>query len=167
MYAVEFYIFALLVLMSAFLSVTVKHILYAAFCQIQAVVAVAGVLAGLNAKFVSFSLLSMMSASMLVFLMFTLIVFDFHEMKQKLPQKAPVISLVFFIFLGLQTVYLFFKPLWLMKKAAPDFSLPMLGNILYTDYGVCVIIFAVLVLSCMVGMSALLVGKVKGNGEIG
>ena len=166
MYAVEFYIFALLVLISAFLSVTVKHILYAAFCQIQAVIAVAGVLAGLNAKFVSFALLSMTAASILVFLMFALIVFDFREIKEKLPEKAPVFSLLFFILLGLQTVYLFFKPLWLMKKAAPDFSLPVLGSILYTDYGVCVVIFSVLVLSCMAGMSALLIGKVKENGEI-
>ena len=77
MYAVEFYIFALLVLTAAFLSVSVKHILYAAFCQVQAVVAVAGILAGLNARFVSFALLSMSAASMLVFLMFALIVFDY------------------------------------------------------------------------------------------
>ena len=73
MYAVEFYIFAFLVLTAGFLSVTTKHILYAVFYQVQAVVAVAGILAGLNAKFVSFAVLSMSAASILVFLMFALI----------------------------------------------------------------------------------------------
>ena len=164
MYAVEFYIFAFLVLISAFLAVTAKHILYAAFCQIQAIVAVAGVLAGLNAGFVSFALLSMTATSLLVFLIFALIVFDFHQAHTKLPEKASLSSIVFFILLSLQTVYLFFKPYWPIKKAAPDFSLPVLGNILYANYGLCVIIFAALVLSCMVGISALLVRKTDNNG---
>ncbi|MBR1778456.1 MAG: NADH-quinone oxidoreductase subunit J [Alphaproteobacteria bacterium] len=164
MYAVEFYIFAALVLTAAFLSVTVRPILYAAFCQVQAVVAVAGILAGLNAKFVSFALLSMTAASMLVFLMFALIVFDFHQLQKTVPQKASVTSLTFFVLLCLQTAYLFFKPQWPIKKSAPDFSLPVLGNILYADYGLCVVIFAALVLSCMVGISALLVRKKKENG---
>ena len=164
MYAVEFYIFAALVLTAAFLAVTVKHILYASFCQVQAIVAVAGVLSGLNAKFVGFALLSMTAASMLVFLMFALIVFDFHQTQKRVPEKASVVSITFFILLCIQTTYLFFKPDWPIHKAAPDFSLPVLGNILYTDYGLCAMIFAALVLSCMVGISALLVKKTKENG---
>lgn len=159
MYAVEFYIFALLVLTAAFLSVTVKHILYASFCQVQAVVAVAGVLAGLNAKFVSFALLSMTAASMLVFLMFALIVFDFHQARRSVPEKASKISLSFFILMCLQTIYLFFKPHWSDEKASSAFSLPVFGDILYAKYGLCVIIFAALILSCMVGLSALLAEK--------
>ena len=164
MYAVEFYIFAFLVLIAALLSVTVKHILYAAFCQVQAVVAVAGILAGLNAKFVGFALLSMTAASMLVFLMFALIVFDFHRTQETVPEKASAFTFVFFILLSAQTAYLFFKPRWPVRKAAPDFSLPVLGNILYADYGLCVVIFAALVLSCMVGLSTLLVGKPTKSG---
>ena len=167
MYAVEFYIFAFLVLVAAFLSVTVKHILYAAFCQVQAVVAIAGILAGLNATFVGFALLSMTAASMLVFLMFALIVFDFRQSQKVVPEKASVFTFVFFILLSAQTAYLFFKPRWPLQKAAPDFSLPVLGNILYADYGLCVVIFAVLVLACMVGTSTLLVGKPKRNGGNG
>ena len=159
MYAVEFYIFALLVLTAAFLSVTVKHILYAVFCQVQAVVAIAGILAGLNAKFVSFALLLMSAASMLVFLMFALIVFDFPRMQTLVPQKASKFSFVFFLMLCLQTMFLFFKPQWTDEKIAPVFSLPVLGDILYTDYGICILIFSALILSCMVGLSALLVGK--------
>ncbi len=159
MYAVEFYIFALLVLTAAFLSVTVKHVLYASFCQVQAVVAVAGILAGLNAKFVSFALLSMSAASMLVFLMFALIVFDFHYARETVPEKASKISFVFFMSLCLQTIYLFFKPHWPDEKATSVFSLPVLGDILYVDYGLCVLIFAALILSCMVGLSALLAEK--------
>ena len=62
-------------------------------------------------------------------------------------------------------MYLFFKPQWPIKKFAPDFSLPVLGNILYADYGLCVVIFAALILSCMVGASALLVGKTNNNGD--
>ncbi|MBR1944676.1 MAG: hypothetical protein IJ846_00065, partial [Alphaproteobacteria bacterium] len=112
MYAVEFYIFAVLVLTAAFFAVTVRHILYASFCQVQAIVAVAGVLSGLNAKFVGFALLSMTAASMLVFLMFALIVFDFHQMQQKVPEKASAVSVTFFILLCVQTAYLFFKPNW-------------------------------------------------------
>ena len=165
MYAVEFYLFAVLVLTAAFFAVTVRHILYAAFCQIQVVVAIAGIMAGLNAGFVSFALLSMTAASVLVFLMFALIVFDFHHSQKRVPQKASVVSLLFFILIGAQTVYLFFRPHWPVRKAAPDFSLPVLGNILYADFGFCVVIFAALVLSCMVGVSALLVRKTKGNGE--
>lgn len=164
MYAVEFYIFAVLVLAAAFLAVTVRHILYAAFCQVQAIVAVAGVLAGLNAKFVGFALLSMTAASLLVFLMFSLIVFNFRQAQKTMPKKASFFSFVFFIMLCLQTTYLFFKPQWPIRKSAPDFSLPVLGNILYEDYGLCVVIFAALVLSCMVGISALLVRKTKENG---
>ena len=166
MYAVEFYIFAFLVLISAFLSVTVKHILYATFCQMQAVVAVAGILAGLNAKFVGFALLSMTATSLLVFLVFSLIVFDFHQAHAKLPEKASRSSLIFFILLGVQTIYMFFKPQWSIRKPAPDFSLPELGNILYADYGLCVVIFAALILSCMVGTAALLVRKADKNGEM-
>ena len=165
MYAVEFYIFAFLVLIAAFLSVTVKHILYAAFCQIQAIVAIAGVLAGLNAKFVSFALLSMTATSFLVFLVFALIVFDFHQAQAQLPKKASTFSFIFFALLSLQTIYLFFKPQWPIRKAAPDFSLPVLGNILYSDYGLCVVIFAALILSCMVGIATLLVKKTEKNGE--
>ena len=165
MYAVEFYIFAFLVLTSAFLSVTAKHILYATFCQIQAVVAVAGILAGLNAKFVGFALLFMTATSLLVFLVFSLIDFDFHQAHAKLPEKASILSFIFFILFGTQTVYMFFKPDWSIRKPAPDFSLPELGNILYADYGLCVVIFAVLILSCMVGISALLVRKTDQNGE--
>ena len=164
MYAVEFYIFALLVLTAAFLSVSVKHILYAAFCQVQAVVAVAGILAGLNARFVSFALLSMSAASMLVFLMFALIVFDFHRTQSAVPGKAPAASFVFFMLLCAQTVYLFFKPQWPSEEAAPVFSLPVLGDILYADYSLCVLIFAALILSCMVGLSALLTGKKAQEG---
>lgn len=164
MYAVEFYIFAALVLTAALLAVTVKDILYAAFCQIQAIVAVAGILAGLNAGFVGFALLSMTAASVLVFLMFALIVFDFHHVQKSVSQKASIVSLSFFVLLGMQTVYLFFSPKWPLRKAAPDFSLPVLGNILYADYGLCVMIFSALVLSCMAGISALLVGKNKENG---
>ncbi len=159
MYAVEFYVFAVLVLSAAFLSVSVRHILYAVFCQMQAIVAVAGILAGLNAKFVSFALLSMSAASMLVFLIFALIVFDFRRTQEFVPEKASAVSLVFFVLLCLQTVYLFFKPQWPNEEIAPVFSLPVLGDILYADYGICVLIFAALVLSCMVGLSALLVGK--------
>lgn len=162
MYAVEFYIFAALVLSAAFLAVTVRHILYAAFCYVQAVVAVAGILAGLNAKFVGFALLSMTAASVLVFLMFALIVFDFYQTQRKLPEKASFVSLTFFILLALQTAYLFFKPNWTFRKSAHDFSLPVLGNILYLDYGLCVVIFAALVLSCMVGISTLLIKKTEG-----
>lgn len=164
MYAVEFYIFALLVLTAAFLSVSVKHILYAAFCQVQAVVAVAGILAGLNARFVSFALLSMSAASMLVFLMFALIVFDFRCTQSTVPEKAPAASFVFFMLLCAQTVYLFFKPQWPSEEAAPVFSLPVLGDILYADYSLCVLIFAALILSCMVGLSALLTGKKAQEG---
>lgn len=164
MYAVEFYIFALLVLTAAFLSVSVKHILYAAFCQVQAVVAVAGILAGLNARFVSFALLSMSAASMLVFLMFALIVFDFRRTQSTVPEKAPAASFVFFMLLCAQTVYLFFKPQWPSEEAAPVFSLPVLGDILYADYSLCVLIFAALILSCMVGLSALLTGKKAHEG---
>lgn len=164
MYAVEFYIFALLVLTAAFLSVSVKHILYAAFCQVQAVVAVAGILAGLNARFVSFALLSMSAASMLVFLMFALIVFDFHRTQSAVPEKAPAASFVFFMLLCAQTVYLFFKPQWPSEEAAPVFSLPVLGDILYADYSLCVLIFAALILSCMVGLSVLLTGKKAQEG---
>ena len=167
MYAVEFYIFGFLVLMAAFLSVTVKHVLFAVFCQVQAIVAVVGILAGLNAGFVGFALLSMTAASMLVFLMFALIVFDFHQSQKILPEKTSAFTFVFFVLLSAQTAYLFFKPHWPVRKAAPDFSLPVLGNILYADYGLCVVIFAALVLSCMVGISALLGGKPKENGEIG
>ena len=164
MYAVEFYIFALLVLTAAFLSVSVKHILYAAFCQVQAVVAVAGILAGLNARFVSFALLSMSAASMLVFLMFAWIVFDFRRTQSTVPEKAPAASFVFFMLLCAQTVYLFFKPQWPSEEAAPVFSLPVLGDILYADYSLCVLIFAALILSCMVGLSALLTGKKAQEG---
>lgn len=164
MYAVEFYIFAFLVLTAAFLAVTVRHILYATFCQIQAIIAIAGILTGLNAGFVSFALLSMTAASILVFLMFVLIVFDFHHMQKIVPQKASAVSLFFFILIGVQTVYLFFRPHWPVRKAAPDFSLPVLGNILYADFGFGVLIFAALVLSCMTGISALLVKKTKENG---
>lgn len=164
MYAVEFYILAFLVLTAAFLSVTVKHVLYAAFCQMQAVIAVAGILAGLNAKFVSFALLSMSAASMLVFLVFALIVFDFHQAQAAVPEKAPAFSFVFFVLLCLQTAYLFFKPQWPQEKTAPVFSLPVLGDILYTDYSACVLIFAALILSCMVGLSALLAGKKNAGG---
>lgn len=164
MYAVEFYIFALLVLTAAFLSVSVKHILYAAFCQVQAVVAVAGILAGLNARFVSFALLSMSAASMLVFLMFALIVFDFRRTQSTVPEKAPAASFGFFMLLCAQTVYLFFKPQWPSEEAAPVFSLPVLGDILYADYSLCVLIFAALILSCMVGLSALLTGKKAQEG---
>lgn len=167
MYAVEFYVFAFLVLISGLLSVMARHILYASFCQVQAVIAVAGILAGLNARFVSFALLSMTAASILVFLMFSLIVFDFHQSQKIVPEKASAFTFVFFILLLSQTTYLFFKPHWSVRKAAPDFSLPVLGNILYADYGLCVVIFAALVLSCMVGISTLLVGKPGGNGEKG
>lgn len=159
MYAVEFYIFAFLVLTAAFLSVNVRHILYAVFCQVQAVVAIAGILAGLNAKFVSFAVLSMSAASMLVFLMFALIVFDFHRVEENVPQKAARATFAFFMLLCLETVYLFFKPHWSVEKSMSDFSLPVLGDILYADYGFCVLIFAALILSSMVGISALLVRK--------
>ena len=167
MYAVEFYIFAFLVLISALLSVTSRHILYAAFWQVQAVVAIAGILAGLNASFVGFALLSMTAAAMLVFLMFALIVFDFHQTQKIVPEKASAFTFLFFILLSAQTAYLFFKPRWPLQKAAPDFSLPVLGNILYTDFGLGILVFAVLVLACMVGMSTLLVGKPKRNGGNG
>ena len=157
MYAVEFYIFAFLVLTAGFLSVTTKHILYAVFYQVQAVVAVAGILAGLNAKFVSFAVLSMSAASILVFLMFALIVFD--GVRVSAPPKASKMAVMFFVFLSMETVYLLFKPRWSLEKAAPDFSLPVLGNILYADYGFGVLVFAGLILSCMVGITALLVEK--------
>ena len=121
--------------------------------------ALAGILAGLNAKFVSFALLSMSAASMLVFLMFALIVFDFHHMQKNVPEKASAFSFVFFVLLALETIYLFFKPQWPDEEIAPVFSLPVLGDILYADYGICVLIFAALILSCMVGISALLVSK--------
>ena len=133
MYAVEFYIFAFLVLTAGFLSVTTKHILYAVFYQVQAVVAVAGILAGLNAKFVSFAVLSMSAASILVFLMFALIVFD--GVRVSAPPKASKMAVMFFVLLSMETVYLLFKPRWSLEKAAPDFSLPVLRMILL--YSLC------------------------------
>ena len=47
--SVEISVFAGLLVTAAFLSVVVKSLLYAVFFQIQAVMAVAGILAGLNA----------------------------------------------------------------------------------------------------------------------
>lgn len=164
MYAVEFYVFALLVLTAAFLSVTVKDVLYAAFCHVQAAVAVAGILAGLNAKFVSFAVLAMSAASVLVFLTFALIVFDLGGAKASAPASSMKVLPFFFVLSGVETAWLLFKPRWGAGRASNDFSLPVLGDILYADYGVCVIMFAALILSCMAGLSALLIEKSKSEG---
>lgn len=164
MYTVEFYVFALLVLAAAFLSVTVKDILYAAFCHVQAAIAVAGILAGLNAKYVSFAVLAMSAASVLVFLTFALIVFDSGGAKAASPVSSTKILPLFFILSVAETVWLLFKPHWGDGRAANDFSLPVLGDILYADYGLCVIVFAAVVLSCMAGLSALLIERRKPEG---
>ncbi len=157
MYSIEFYIFSFLVLSAAFLSVFVKHTLYAVFCQIQAVVAISGILADLNAKFVSFALLFMSASSLFVFLMFALIIFDFHKNQQLLPEKSSKISLCFFFLISLETIYFFFKPSWEIKPSLSAFSLNALGNILYLEFGFCVVLFSTLIVSCLVGISALLV----------
>lgn len=159
MFTAEFFIFAAVVLVSAFLSVMVRSVLYAVFFQVQAVIAVVGILAGLNAKFVGFALLSMFSASIFVFLIFALIVFDFHKTQDDMPQNASKVSLLFFFLLAAETIYLFFKPHWVAEKMASDFSLPVFGNILYENYGMCVLVFGVLLLSCMIGITALLMQR--------
>lgn len=157
--SVEFIIFSILVLVTALASVSVRHMLYAVFFQMQAIIAVCGVLTGLNTRFIGFALLSMSLASLLVFLIFSLIVFDVHKKRIKVPKRASQVSFSFFILLIVETIWLFFKSDWPVEKTAVDFSLPVLGDVLYNTYGICVLVFGVLILSAMVGITTLLIDK--------
>ena len=163
MYAVEFYVFAVLVLGAAFMSVKTSSVFYAVLFHMQAVVAVAGILAGLNAGFVGVAVLLLSVASMLVFLMFVLVVFNARHARKAVWEKQSKAALICFAAAAAQTAYLFFKPYKVGERTMTDFSLPVLGDILYTGYGSCVLVFAVLILSCAVGASALLVKKKEGG----
>lgn len=65
------------------------------FFQAQAIIAVAGILAELNASFAGFALTATATAALLAFVIFAMIVSDAFDSGDRLPPKAAKASLLF------------------------------------------------------------------------
>lgn len=133
---------------ASFLSVAVRPLLYAVFFQVQVILAVAGILAQLNASFAGFAL----TAALVAFLVFALVVSDAFDGAEKLPPKAAKVSLLFFVLTAAETVWLVFKPDWTADGAL---SAAAFDGTLFSAYGVCAAVFGTIVLSCLAGMTTL------------
>ncbi len=153
MSVIEFYVFAGLIVAAAFLSVAARSLLYAVFFQMQAVIAVAGVLAELDASFSGFALTAAASAALLAFLVFALSVFDISETPKAFPPKAGKASVLFFVSAAAEAGWLLFKPDRTANQTAAVF--PFFGGTLYASYGVCAVVFGTIVLSCLAGIATL------------
>ncbi len=158
---IDFFIFAAVMLSMAFLSVRLRHTLYAALCQLQAAVALSGMLVGLNARFIGFALLFMSASAFVVFLLFTLAVFDFNKIHADAPVRLRRVLALFFVLSAAQAVTLFVRTVWPAVPLLPlhDFSVSAMGAVLYSDYAPCVLVFGVLLLSALVGITALMTGR--------
>ncbi len=158
---IDFFIFAAVMLSMAFLSVRLRHTLYAALCQLQAVVALSGMLVGLNARFIGFALLFMSASAFVVFLLFALAVFDFDKIHADEPVRLRRVLALFFVLSAVQAVALFARTAWPVLPVLPphDFSVSVMGTVLYSDYAPCVLVFGVLLLSALVGITALMTGR--------
>ena len=148
----EFIVFSALLVVFALMSVRVKSVVSAVFCHFQTVLAVAGVLSGFNARFLGFSLLIMSASSLLVFLMFALIVFDFYDVRSSLPPKTARLFGAMLLMGTVETGWVFLSN----GGAEKARSVSRVGNVLYRDYGFCPVMFGVLLLACMVGIASLL-----------
>lgn len=151
--SVEISVFAGLLVTAAFLSVVVKSLLYAVFFQIQAVMAVAGILAGLNAPLSGFALVSMSAASLAAFLIFALIVFDGADGEKRVPPAAGKTSVLFLVLTGIQVVALFFKTGRTADVAAADSA--FFDEVQYGRYGLCAAVIGTVLLSGLIGLATL------------
>ncbi len=160
MSVIEFCVFSGLIAVSAFLSVAVRSLLYAVFFQIQAAVAAAGFLAGLNASFAGFALTAATSAALLAFLIFALIVFDAFNGEKTPPESAKTL-LLFFVLAAAEAGWLFFKPDWTTEDTSAAF--PFFGGTLYASCGLCAAVFGTIVLSCLAGIATLTAAERGGK----
>ncbi len=150
---IDFCIFSGLIVLASFLSVVVRSLLYAVFFQAQAIIAVAGILAELNASFAGFALTATATAALLAFVIFAMIVSDAFDSGDRLPPKAAKASLLFFVLTGAETAWLVFKPYRAADEAFSAVSL--FDGTLFSSYGVCVAVFGTIVLSCLAGVTTL------------
>lgn len=157
--SVETYAFIGLLLTAAFLSVVVKPLLYAVFFQIQSVMAVAGILAGLNAPLTGFALVSMSAASLAAFLIFALIVFDGADGEKSVPPAAGKTPALFLTLTGIQTVLLFFKTGRTAGVAAEDSA--VFDELRDGRYGLCAVIIGTVLLSDLIGLATLTAAEEK------
>lgn len=160
MSVIDFCVFSGLIAASSLLSVVARSLLYAVFFQVQAILAVAGVLAELNASFAGFALTATATAALLAFLIFALIVSDAFDDGEQLPPKAAKVSLLFFVLTAAETARLVFKSGWTADDS--PFAGSFFDGTLFSSYGVCAAVFGTIVLSCLVGI-ATLTGAEKGE----
>lgn len=156
----ELFVFAGLVVVFAMMSVAVRSVVSAVFCQFQAVLAVAGLLSGLDARFVGFSLVIMSAATFLVFLMFALIVFDFYDVKTAVPPRTAKLCGWMSAAAALETGWVFLSH---PVKADGSPALLPFEDLFYKNYGFCPVLFGVLLLACMVGIASVLTEEGKSR----
>lgn len=157
LYEIFFYLFAAITLVSAFLSVTTRNIIYSAFFLLFTFFGVAGIYVLLGADFIAIVQVMVYVGGILILILFGVMLTQAAykvQVKTKAVQLVPAI-IILGVFTGALTSIMI-KSEWKSKgMETVDSSLKAIGTSLITDYMVAFELLGILLLIALIGAATI------------